>query len=343
MQEYIDSYLQNLVEKITRYQREGKFIAVDDYMTDRLPLPNIEELPGMSLNMKSFSYTAPWGSFIRSNTSGVWVLSEGTPPFEQLPLRSITATVRQSQVFIGVDGQSVPLPLHWQAGENTYVLLAKINTILIADPTLHAVACRLTWDENELDKRIHELRLSNEHISVVCGSLAWDEEHHQLVAATLVSPEAQSLRAITATLATNAKKSLTITIDGESHFIQNTRRGFIRISGNLAAVGAEGHLLTILNPLTGNPQDQSDEVFYVVASQAETLAAKFAERLNLAIPFPVRPEWAEYLLETGLQAGLVQTLSLAGEDFPAAVSVQRQVFAWQEILEHGLKKGVIQL
>ncbi len=343
MQEYIDSYLQNLVEKITRYQREGKFIAVDDYMTDRLPLPNIEELPGISLNMRSFSYTALWGSFIRSNTSGVWVLSEGTFPFEQPPLRSITSTVRQSQVFIELDGQSVPLPLHWQAGENAYVLLAKINMILIADPALQAVACRLTWDESELDKRIHELRLSNEHVSVVCGSLAWDEEHHQLVAATLVSPEAQSLRAITATLATNAKKSLTITIDGESHFIQNTRRGFIRVSGNLSAVGAEGHILSLLHPLTGNPQEQSDDVFYVVASQAETLPTKFAERLNLAIPFPVKPEWAEYLLDAGLQAGLVQELSQTGDDFPAVVCVQRQVFAWQEIIERGLKKGVIKL
>ena len=341
MQEYKDTYLENQVRQVARLQEQGKFIAADEYLTERLPLPSVDELPGIEYETKRYGYIAPWGRFARGPVSGSWLLVEGAAAEPQKPIQAITARVEDNRVFIEVDGQSTPTPERWLASENAYQLLAKLNAGLVKDHALSAVVCRLEWDESELDKRLRDLRLSNEHVSVVCSSVVWDSERHQLVAATLVSPEQQSLRAITATLATNSKKSLSISVDGASHYIQNARRGFTSVSGNLAAVGAEGHVLSMLHPLAGNPQEQAGEYFYVVAAKDETLAAKFAERLNLAIPFPVQPEWAEYLLEAGGE--LVTELSQVGNDFPAAVCVQRDIFAWQEIIQSGLKAGRIHL
>lgn len=341
MQDYKDTYLENQVRQIARLQAEGKFIAADEYLTERLPLPRVDELPGIEYDTQRYGYAAPWGRFVRGPVSGSWLLSEGHPPEKQNPIRSVTAQVKQNHVFIALDEQLVPTAERWLAGENAYNLLARVNAGLVKDLALGAVACRLEWDESELDKRLHDLRLANEHVSVVCASIVWDNANHQLVAATLVSPEQQSLRAITATLATNSKKSLSISVDGTSHYLQNARRGFTCISGNLAPVGAEGHVLSLLHPLAGNPQEQAGQHFYVVAAKDEPLAPKFAERLNLAIPFPVQPAWAEYLLEAG--EALVTPLSLAGDDYPAGICVQRDIFAWQEVIQAGLKAGSIHL
>jgi hypothetical protein len=341
MQEYKDTYLENQVRQVARLQAEGKFIAADEYLSERLPLPRVDELPGIEYDTKRYGYVAPWGRFARGPIAGSWLLVEGTAPESQTPIQTITARVENNRVFIEINGQMVSTPERWLASENAYQLLAKLNAGLVKDHALSAVVCRLEWDESELDKRLRDLRLANEHVGVVCSSIVWDSDHHQLVAATLVSPEQQSLRAITATLATNSKKSLSISVDGTSHYIQNARRGFTCVSGNLAVVGAEGHVLSILHPLAGNPQEQTGEHFYVVAAKDENLAAKFAERLNLAIPFPVQLAWAEYLLEAGSE--LVSPLPLAGDDFPAAVCVQRDIFAWQEIIQTGLKQGKIKL
>ena len=348
MQEYKDTYLENQVRQVARLQEQGKFIAADEYLTERLPLPRVDELPGIEYDTQRYGYVAPWGRFARGPVSGSWLLVEGDAPESQKPIQAITARVQDNRVFIEIDdpsassGQALtPTSERWLAGENAYNLLAQINAGLVKDLALGAVVCRLEWDESELEKRLRDLRLANEHISVVCSSLVWDETNHQLVAATLVSSEQQGMRAITSTLATNSKKSLSITVDGTSHYLQNARRGFTCVSGNLAAVGAEGHVLSLLHPLAGNPQEQTGEHFYVVAAKGENLATKFAERLNLAIPFPVQPEWAAYLLEAGTE--LVTELSLAGDDFPAGVCVQRDIFAWQEIIQQGLKQGKIKL
>ena len=341
MQEYKDTYLENQVRQIAQLQEQGKFIAADEHLAERLPLPRIDNLPGIEYDTHRYGYVAPWGHFVRGPVSGSWILSEGIAPQMQNTLQSVTAIVRNSCVFIDMDEQLLPTGERWLASDSAYILLTKINANLARDPALSAVACRLEWEDNELDRRIHDLRLANEHVSVVCSSAVWDDDNHQLVAATLVSPEQQSLRAIIATLATNSKKSLSISVDGTSHYIQNARRGFTCISGNLAAAGAEGYVLSLLHPLAGNPQEQAGQHFYVVAAKDESLAPKFAERLNLAIPFPVQPAWAEYLLEAG--EALVAPLSLAGEDYPAGICVQRDIFAWQEVIQTGLKAGSIHL
>jgi hypothetical protein len=356
MQDYKDSYLENQVRQIARLQAEGKFIAADEHLAERLPLPRVDELPGIEYDARQHGYAAPWGRFTRAPVSGSWLLAEGQAPEKQNPIHCVTAQVQDNRVFIILDpstgfrqaqpdgsGQvTVPTSERWLAGENAYNLLARVNTGLVKDLTLGLVVCRLEWEEAELDKRLHDLRLANDHVSVVCSSVVWDPDRHALVAVTLVSPEQQSLRAITATLCTNSKKSLTLSVDNKTQTLENTRRKYIAVSGNLAAVGAEGHLVTLLHPLSGNPQEEASEAFYIVTAQGEPLPARFAERLNLAIPYPVRDAWAEYLLEQGLQENLVRKLSLAGDDFREALWVSK-AGGWRTIIENGLKNGEIRL
>jgi hypothetical protein len=342
MQDYKDTYLENQVRRVARLQTEGKFIAADEYLAERLPLPRVDELPGIQYDARQHGYVVPWGRFTRGPVSGSWLLAEGQAPETQNPIRSVTTRVQDNRVFILLDEQMLPTSERWLAGENAYNLLARVNAGLVKDLALGLVACRLEWEETELDKRLHDLRLANDHVSVVCSSAVWDPDRHALVAITLVSPEQQSLRAITATLCTNSKKSLTLSVDNQTQAIENTRRKYIAVSGNLAAVGAEGHLVTLLHPLSGNPQEEASEAFYIVTAQGETLPTRFAERLNLAIPYPVRAAWAKYLLEQGLQENLVKKLSLAGDDFQEALWVSK-AGGWRTIIENGLKQGLIKL
>lgn len=342
MQDYKDTYLENQVRQIARLQTEGKFIAAEEYLAERLPLPRVDELPGIQYDARQHGYVAPWGCFTRGPVSGSWLLAEGQAPEKQTPIRSITARVQENRVFILLDEQTLPTSERWLAGENAYNLLARVNAGMVKDLALGLVACRLEWEEAELDKRLHDLRLSNDHVSVVCSSAVWDPDRHALVAVTLVSPEQQSLRAITATLCTNSKKSLTLSVDNQTQALENTRRKYLAVSGNLAAVGAEGHLVTLLHPLSGNPQEEASEVFYIVTAQGELLPDRFAERLNLAIPYPVRNAWAAYLLEQGLQESLVRKLSLAGDDFQEALWVSK-AGGWRTIIENGLKNSEIRL
>jgi hypothetical protein len=342
MQDYKDTTLENQARQVARLQTEGKFIVADEYLAKRLPLPRVDELPGIQYDARQHGYAAPWGRFTRGPVSGSWLLAEGQAPETQTPIRSVTARVQDNRVFVILDEQLVPTSERWLAGENAYNLLGRINAGLVKDLALGLVACRLEWDEAELDKRLHDLRLANDHVSVVCSSAVWDPDRHALVAVTLVSPEQQSLRAITATLCTNSRKSLTLSVDNKTQALENTRRKYIAVSGNLAAVGAEGHLVSLLHPLSGNPQEEASEAFYIVTAQGEPLPARFAERLNLAIPSPVRDTWAKYLLEQGLQENLVRKLSLAGEDFREALWVSK-AGGWRAIIENGLKQGSIKL
>ncbi len=341
MQDYKNTYLENQVRQVARLQAEGKFIAAYDYLAEYLPLPRVDDLPGAQYDARQNSYIASWGRFTRGPVPGSWLLVEGQAPETQTPMRSVTAKVMDNRVFILLDEQTIPTAERWRADESAYNLLTRINAGLVKDLALGMVACRLEWEESELDKRLHDLRLANDHVSVVCSSAVWDPDRHALVAVTMVSPEQQSLRAITATLCVNSK-TLILSVDNKNQIIKSTRRKYIAVPGNLAAVGAEGYLITLLHPLSGNPQEEASEAFYIVTTQGESLPARFVERLNLAIPYPVREAWAEYLLEHGLQENLVRELSLAGDDFQEALWVSKAE-GWRTIIENGLKQGQIKL
>lgn len=341
MQNYQDKYMKEQVELIAQSQANGKLVVVekDD---GRYPLPTIAELPGVRAG-RFGGFELDGIPFRRFSIPMLWDISAGKfPSVEVVPLQVASVHAHQTGLLVTTANDTqFTLDEIWTAGENPHDLLAKVNRRLAGDKALCAVAWEMTWDDHY--EHPHIMSLATEHVSVVCSSAVWDDETHQLVAATLISPSTQSLRAITATLATNSKRGLTLSVDGTSHYLQNARRGYTAISGSLSASGADGNVLTILHPLAGNPQEQTADHFYVVVSKAQELAVVFFERLALAIPWPTRPEWTPYLMEEGCAKELIFYLSKRGPDFDVAILVQKNEDGWKAIIETGLENGSISI
>ena len=342
MQNYSDTYRKKQAQTIRARQLEGKLLAIDDYNADQFPLPVVNSIarPG-----KYGGFETDLGPFQRSTGIPTWeIQARFLPEIPLVPLRLATVHAHETWLLVTTDdGTRLSLDEIWTAEKNAYELLTKVNQHLASDHALGATAWELTWEDSFFQNRPRLMRLMNDHVSVVCSSAAWDADGTQLVAATLVSPEQQSLRAITATLATNSKKGLTLSADGVSHYLNNARRGFTAVSGGLTQSGAEGHVLTILHPLTGNPQEQTADHFYVLVAKGQDLQSVFSERLALAIPWPTKPEWAEYLLSAGLEKDFLTHLETSGPDFSAALCVQKNSSGWKDVLEAGIAKGRISL
>jgi hypothetical protein len=159
-----------------------------------------------------------------------------------------------------------------------------------------------------------------------------------------VTTSQELLKAIKASLATNNRKSyITVKTPKDSAYLKGARRGFITATNSLTQANAEGTVSALLHPLSGDPQAHTDDHFYLVITPEEDLSEKFAERLDLAIPWPLQPEWAEYLLEAGKKAGLVQALAMSGSDFSAGLRVAKNETKWQQVISTGLKQGRISI
>jgi hypothetical protein len=152
------------------------------------------------------------------------------------------------------------------------------------------------------------------------------------------------LKAIKATLANNnAKSFLTVKTPDDSAYLKSARKGYISANNNLTQANAEGTVTALLHPLSGDPQANSAEHFFLVVTPGEDLNQRFAERLDLAIPWPIQPEWADYLLEAGQESDLVQVLPSSGTDFTAGLRIKKNESLWQQVISDGLKNGRIQI
>jgi hypothetical protein len=342
MQNYQDKYLKERVELIAQSQANGKLVAIETEHSDYYPLPAITELPGVRAG-RFGGFELDGAPFRRFPVPTVWDIQAAKfPGVEIVPLQLASVHAHEAGLLVTTAADTqFTLDERWTAGEKIYDFLAKVNRRLAADKALGAVAWEVTWDDDYQPP--HSLSLATEHVSVVCSSAVWDAENRQLVAATLVSPNTQSLRAITSTLATNSKRGLSLSVDGASYYLQNARRGYTAVSGNLSASGAEGNLLTIVHPLAGNPQDQPADHFYALTPKEQDLTVVFIERLALAIPWPTRPEWTGYLMEAGSEKELIRPLETSGPDFTSALCVQKNEAGWKAVIEAGLADGKIHI
>jgi hypothetical protein len=176
------------------------------------------------------------------------------------------------------------------------------------------------------------------------SSAIWDNDEQQLVAAQVVTTSQELLKAIKATLANNGNKNyLTVKTPEDNAFLKGAKRGYVSVNNNLSGANAEGTVTALLHPLSGDPQANAAEHFYIVVAPDENISQKFAERLDLAIPWPIQPEWSEYLLEAGQEAELVQVLPGSGKDFAAGLRVAKNESKWQQIIANGLKAGRISI
>jgi len=328
-QHYEDTYRRDTVSRLNRLIEAGKYVVVEP--NAGLPLPLVDGLPDEV--RRNLSYEA----------YGIYTVRSLLPAEPQQPLRMINVIAQPGGKLLADLGneQSVSLKTVWKEGEAAYNVLAAINQELSGDLALACVATRLEWDDETDYQAPYPMRLRNDHASVACASALWDEDNKQLVAVTLVSSEQQSLRAIYATLVTNSKKTLSLDTSRGTVYLQGARRGYKTVSGGLQALGAEGHVNSLVHPLAGNPQENAGDWFYVICRRGESQAdlhLRFIERLQLAIPWPVRPEWAGYLYDNGP----VKTLEQSGPDFFGCL-VRKSAVDWEQIIHEGVTDGYLKV
>jgi hypothetical protein len=342
---YEDTYLRQQALKLIELQCQGKFLATSrDPESGAPPLPTLQDL-GLRRARYPYDYEADWGRFKMDYAAGVLALTEGRPPDAWLPqslIQLVTAVVHPGHISLRVeDGHDPGFTLDLPAQESDYRTLRQVNAILSAERQPF-VAWRLEWPEDE--DALQVIAIANESAMIFASSAIWSLEDSQLVAALVASPSKELLTAIRATLANNSNKAwITIKSASENAFLRGAKRGFVQISASLAKTNAMGTAVVLLHPLAGNPQEQSAEYFYVAAAPCESFADKFSQRLALAIPWPTQPDWAEYLLQAGQEAGLVELLPNLGPDFAAAVRVCKDDAGWGTVIEQGLKAQILSI
>ena len=338
-----DHRLHQQTLKIIDLQRQGKFLASPiEPEQGALPLPSVKEL-GLRHARFPYDNEADWGRFKMDYGAFALVLVEGAPPAEwadQPVLQPVTAVVQPDGITLRTeDGRDPGLALDLCQEQTGYRFIRCINALLRSDRQPF-----VAWKIERAygTAALEPLSIANDSAMIFAASAVWSPDDEQLVAALAASPTKELLTAIRATLANNNGKGW-LAIKGRSHnaYVRGAKRGFLHVSASLARADTIGTAAVLLHPLCGNPQEQGEAHFYVVAAPGESLAEKFGERLALAIAWPTQPAWAEYLLQAGQKAGLVQRLPTAGPDFTAALRVLKDDAGWQAVISGGLKSGAL--
>ncbi len=191
-----------------------------------------------------------------------------------------------------------------------------------------------------VDPPVPTLRVSNESVLVYASRAVWDEERGQLVAATLTSTSKMSLQAILASLATNSRQTIRLHgVPGKGTIsLENARRGFLSAGHKLEG----GYAVTVYHPLSGDPRQNATAAHFYTVGEGK----RFFNRLKTAIPWPIRDEWYEYLLEKGKQVSLIHELQVAG-DFPPSYRVftgtNGDESGWEDVISAGIVGGKLSL
>ena len=339
-----DSYLKTRTERAITLQQQGAFIV--DKMHE-LPLPAPTDLH-YSRNWddggRYYDFENDWGKFCYDvEQRSLLTLHKGQPPveFSNQPILTLaTATMHTGYVAIHNNGSSFDLDMNTQ-GQLDYSMLRTINQTLQTE-NIPVVIWQV--DQEQKSNTPPVIRITNDSAMLFASSAIWSPDDQQLVAAQVVTTSNELLKAVKATLANNSSKSyLTVKTPDDSAFLKGAKRGFVCVNANLAQANADGTVTAMLHPLSGDPQASSADYCYIVVSPEESISKKFAERLDLSIPWPIQTEWADYLLEAGQDAGLVQVLPGSGKDFAAGLRLVKNESKWQQVIANGLKENRIRI
>lgn len=339
------------IENNSLKQRTQRAIALQEsgcFIVDRrgeLPLLTDQSLNELRYSRQFdehgqyYDYQNAWGCFsCDSEDRYLLILRKGTPPEALLPqprLALATATLYAGYIAIQSGRNSLELDFR-SSGAADWSTLHDINALLRQE-AIPLVVWQLEQAPDDIPPII---RIYNDSAMVYATSAVWSLEDQQLVAAQIVSTSAELLKAIKATLANNhAKSYISVKTPDDSAYLKGARRGYTAVANSLSAANADGAVTVLLHPLAGDPQANAGEYFYLIVTQGESLEQKFIERLDLAIPWPLQPTWAEYLLEAGQDAGLVQHLPASGTDFTAALRVSKNESQWRQLIQTGLSRA----
>lgn len=339
------------IENIPLKQRAMRAIALQEsgcFIVDRrgeLPLLTDQSLSELRYSRqldehgRFYDYQNSWGFFSSDDEDRyLLILRKGTPPEELLPqpcLGLATATLQSGFVAIQRNGTSFEIDFK-SSGTADWSTLHDINALLRQE-AIPLVVWQIAQAPDDTPPII---RIYNDSAMVYASSAVWSLDDQQLVAAQVVSTSAELLKAIKATLANNhAKSYISVKTPDDSAYLKSARRGYTAVANSLSAANADGTVTVLLHPLTGDPQANAAEYFYLIVTPDESLEQKFIERLDLAIPWPLQTGWAEYLLEAGQDTGLVQYLPASGSDFTAALRVSKNESQWQQLIQTGLARA----
>lgn len=327
MKDYQDHYVQGVVSKLISNQQSGWLIFAETEVSTRFPVRDLNSFDDRHLLLRV------------PDVAGFSRISSTRYPDEIVyPLHLAVAQIYDDYAaLIRDDGVEFRIDLTWYAGEGGWSYINRLNAILASDLESGTVAWKVSWEPEVEERRPANIAIITEHLRVYCSSVAMDTENHQLVAATLVSTEAQSFRAVMAMLATNSRQTFSIAVGSKSNFMENTKKGYTSVSGNFLKEGAEGHIVTILHPLAGDPSEVGGDYFYLVNTNEKTLELEFFIKLSVAIAWPILQAWAHDLLLAGIDTGLVIPLECIGPDFKKAYRVMRNSEKWGAIISTGVK------
>jgi len=190
--------------------------------------------------------------------------------------------------------------------------------------------------------KLKALRVSNKHVSIAASYLVWDTKNEQLVAAQLAATDKQSIESVWATYVTNSKRNISLKTGKyywDSTIVDNAQKGGAKIARTMDSLNARGYSLTIEHPACGDPRTDKWHYFYVLSLKSENFMPLFIQRLDMAIVWPVLPEWGNYMYEMGEEQGLIKPLSMEGPGYESGVCITKNTESWQAIIEAGFAGG----
>jgi hypothetical protein len=212
------------------------------------------------------------------------------------------------------------------------------------------------------------ISLSNAHARASVLSAVWSPQDSQLVAVVLAATDKAVLTALKAELEKNNKNALVALAGDVKAELAGAKRGHVHVSATLEKVNAQGHVTALLHWRAHDPRiagnvkaakadsefPPAENYFYVVARHGDCLPTLFLERLQLALAWPLKPEWAELLLTMGQDAELVEYLPIGlpqelepicpqahGFTFQAALRVVKCDDRWGTVISQALETHAV--
>jgi len=306
-------------------------------------------IPGYDINNRAVAGTTTWGKFGYDYQLGLYYLISGEVPEKykgQIKPVLGEAVVYPQHVMVYAAGRELEADIQLEDAQPTEYAsthLYAVQTKLV-EAEIPIVIWRLAFAENanwEQPNNDKPLRVETEHVSIVGSSAVYDNHNRLLVAAQIMPGSKEELTALRATLAHNGNKDW-VTVRGKNtYYLRGAKVGYLTITASMRTENALGGVVILLHPLTGDPQLVKQDFFYVVTVKDEKLIDKFIDRLQLAIAWPIQPEWGKYLLEKGEKAGLVSKLGIEGDDFREAIRVNIDEAHWESIIVEGIKNDKI--
>lgn len=349
--------LASTIDKINKAIAAGKFIVQTGEPEETgIPLLSISKIGARRVFSEGkwgygYSYETDWGGFkCLYEHDYMPTLEKGALPPE-IPacqeITKVTATIERGWVEFDLDGETHRLDV--DIFDQPAQILRKVNTLLAAELN-PVVVTKIQWDPEVFQI----IQVANEHVAVYATDAVWDPNEYQLVAAILVGEsngrstgmgsmaerKDQGIGAILATLADNGSRrsSLSIRAPGRTQvWLNPTRRGYTRIGSDMRKSGARANVVAVEHPLCKDPSQETKDHFYVLTIPGEDLMDKFSRRLDLALPWALKPHWSAYLLEEGKKRHLVTELPKLGSSYTGALRVEKNPAGWQAVIHEGLK------